>query len=134
MKQLTIYTRIYAHLLEEFVHDTYKIDNRSGLFSLTCRVNLTDGRFIEGIISMLTDIAQQENPIYQHSPKLRDMAGDLHNTQVYANLKKELIRFIRHNSNLHLEGYVSFRMTEYREKLDMMSYSLIKKMKLLRQD
>lgn len=136
MKQLTIFTRNYCHLLEKFAHEkcTYKTCLRGGMFSVSIRFIITDSPVIEALLTLLTDIALQENPIFKHSPKLQDMAGDLRNTQVFSNLKRSLLRFIKHNNSLHLEGYVAFRMAEYREKLDIMSYSLIKKMKLIRQD
>ena len=85
-------------------------------------------------MALLANIAQQENPLYQQSQKLREMAGDLQGTALYSSLQKSLEHFVKHNQVLHLEGYVTFRMTEYREKLDMMSYSLIKKMKLCHKD
>jgi len=143
MKQLTIYTHRYTQLLENYTAEAekagglkiFKTRGRKGnLYLLNCLANHTEPVFIEGLIALLIDIALQENPVYQHSPKLRDMAGDLRGTLLYANLKRGLIRFLKHSRNLHLEGYVAFRMKEYREKLDMMSYSLIKKMKLIQGD
>ena len=143
MRQLTIYTHRYNQLLELFTSAT-RPDSRltvrrakkhSGKAIYTrCYSNPTEPDFIEALTALLIDIALQENPVYQHSPKMREMAGDLRGTQVYANLRRGLIRFVKNNRTLHLEGYVAFRMKEYREKLDMMSYSLIKKMKLIRND
>jgi len=134
MKYLTLLTRKYSYLLEDFCDGNLKAGNHNGLFSVSGRVNFYEVSFLDNVLAMLTDIALCENPIYQHSPKLRDMASDLYHTQIYLDLKKNLLRFFRHNQSLYLEGYVAFRMTEYREKLDMMSYSLIKKMKLIHQD
>jgi len=134
MKQLNICTRNHSNLLKEFARDTHKLHNRNGLTSINYRINIADDFIVDGLLALLINTALQENPIFKHSPKLRDMAGDLRDTQVYVNLKRGLIRFLRANNSLHLDGYVAFRMTEYREKLDMMSYSLIKKMKLIHQD
>ena len=142
MKQLTISTHRYSRLLEDFASAIASggvIIRRApvlngGLFSVNCRYNHVTTAFIDGLMTLLTDIALQENPVYQHSPKLREMAGDLHSTPLYAAVYKDFAHFIKHSRTLHLEGYVAFRMTEYREKLDMMSYSLIKKMKLIQKD
>jgi len=87
-----------------------------------------------GLIALLIDIALEENPVYRHSQKLRDMAYDLRDTALHRKLAGDLTRFLTRARDLHLEGYLNFRMAEYREKLDMMSYSLIKKMKLTQQD
>ena len=142
MKQLTIYTRRYRQQLEDFAEFAVnsgvnlrragKLD--CGMFSINCLYNHTDTVFIGGLMTLLTDIALQENPIYLHSPKLREMAGELRDTSLYTAAYKDFICFLKHNRELYLEGYVAFRMAEYREKLDMMSYSLIKKMKLIQQD
>jgi len=143
MKQLTLLTSRYKQLLDSFtshastdggltIRKTGNLSN--AIFFTNCFISPSEPVFIEGLINLLVNIALQENPVYQHSSKLRDMAGDLQGTQLYANLRRGLIRFMKHSPSIHLEGYVAFRMKEYREKLDMMSYSLIKKMKLIRQD
>ena len=85
-------------------------------------------------MDLLTDIIVQENPIFQYSPKLQDMAHDLRKTPLYDTGLKGLKRFIKHNRALHLEGYMNFRMSDYREKLDLMSYTLIKKLRLNQKD
>jgi len=143
MKQLTMLTSRYKQLLDNFISHVSESDgltisktgkHNNKIFFANCIVRPAEPAFIEGLISLLVDIALQENPLFQHSPKLRDMAGDLRGTQLYANLRRGLIRFMKQSPSIHLEGYVAFRMKEYLEKLDMMSYSLIKKMKLIRQD
>jgi len=140
MSQLTIYTHRYSKFLECFAIDIAEGDavisnivrRKGGLFLLNCNVGSRE--VAERLLILLIDIAMQENPIYKQSSKLQEMAGDLRGTRLYASLRRNLIRFVKHNRVLHLEGYMTFRMTEYREKLDMMSYSLIKKMKLCQQD
>ena len=142
MKQLTIYTKRYGQLLKDFAADATnngliirRTDRISGgLFSINCLCNRTGPAFARALMMLLTDIALLENPIYQHSPKLREMAGDLCDTPLYAAAQRDFSHFLRYNRTLHLEGYVTFRMAEYREKLDILSYSLIKKMKLIQQD
>ena len=142
MKQLTISTHRYNRRLEEFAAAVAcsgviirKAEGLNcGLFNVNCQYGHAEPAFIEGLMTLLADIAIQENPVYQHSPKLREMAGDLCGTPLYAAVRKDLTRFIKRSRVLHLEGYVAFRMSDYCEKLDMMSYSLIKKMKLIQQD
>ncbi|MCL2528032.1 MAG: hypothetical protein FWE42_06370 [Defluviitaleaceae bacterium] len=134
MKQVKIYTHRYKSLLEEFVNsiclpdETVTIHKKSGLFFVY--QDFYQPIVMEKLMSLLIEIALQENPLYQQSPKLREMAGELHGMPLYMSMQKSLNRFIKASRTLHLEGYVTFRMAEYREKLDIMSYSLIKKMKL----
>jgi len=140
MKQLTIYTHRYSQLLEDFAgkDDGLIIANRSalaeGLLTVYCQYDNARPVFAKGLMNLLTDIIVQENPIFQYSPKLQDMAHDLRKTPLYDRGLKNLRRFIKHNRALHLEGYVNFRMSDYREKLDMMSYTLIKKLRLSQKD
>jgi len=140
MKTLIISTHKYKHVLDSFATNkginiiarhTYRREN--GIYTVKCTFVHNEAS-ISNLMSLLTDIAQLENPIYKHSPKLRDMAKDLHKTPMYAATCKALSRFLRHSRTLHLEGYVTFRMADYRDKLDIMSYSLIKKMKLIHKD
>ena len=138
MKQLTILTHRYSTLLEKFANETQDTGGitvrRGGLFAVKCQVPRHKLPLAERIMTLLTDIAIQENPVYQHSRKLQSMAGDLRGTEIFSSMKKELLHYIKHSNMLHLEGYINFRMAVYREKLDYMSYSLIKKMKLTQQD
>jgi len=142
MKHLTIYTQRYSHLLEDFaVHaqangwiTMFKTGRASGLFFINCRYGHSRTAFAKGLLALLADITIQENPIYQHSPKLQAIAHDLHKTPLYDAEFKCLNRFLKHSRALHLEGYTTFRMSDYREKLDTMSYTLIKKLKFNQQD
>jgi len=136
MKQLTILTYHYSTFLSNFVAHTGTgelLVRRGGLTLVKC-VNFANATFCERLLELMVDIALDENPLYQQSAKLRDLAGDLRATPVYGRLRSGLRQFLRHSQTLCLEGYLTFRMSEYREKLDMMSYSLIKKMKLTPQD
>ena len=141
MKQLTIITSLHSQQLKDFAQNAEALGqlslNKTGWIGKQFSINFQHNSsqyFVEGIINLLTNIAINENPIYKNSPKLQNMAHDLRSTGVYVNLQKALIHFLKQNRNLHLEGYVNFRMSEYREKLDMMSYSLIKKIKLSHED
>jgi len=142
MKLLTIYTHRYSQQLNGFTTraeagdwiTTSKAATEGGVFSVNYRYNQQLTAFTKGLMALLADIAIQENPIYQHSPKLQSMAYDLRKTPLYEYELKSLAGFIKHSRILHLEGYVTFRMADYRDKLDMMSYTLIKKLKLNQQD
>ena len=142
MKRLTISTYRYKQLLEDFVTKaeksgcliTLNIGMQAKMFYLICQYNHKHPAFTEGLMTLLTHIVIQENPLYHNSPKLQGMAHDLRGTSLYETSLKNLVHYLVHCKTLHLEGYVIFRMGEYREKLDMMSYSLIKKLKLIRQD
>ena len=142
MKLLTICTRRYTQQLEDFTAcataggliTTPKTGREGGLFFAVCRYDHSQAAFPKGLMTLLADIAVQENPVYLHSPKLQCMANDLHKTSLFDTGLKNLTRFLKHNRLLHLEGYVAFRMADYREKLDMMSYTLIKKLKLNQKD
>ena len=140
MPHLTISTHKYPQLLDDFAAEAEKngwlavrhTGRHAGRFYINCSYSHIKPAFASGLMALLTRVAMEENPVYQHSPKLRDMARDL--PSPYEPGLKDLTRFLRHSGKLHLEGYVTFRMTEYREKLDMMSYSLIKKLKLIQHD
>ena len=141
MKLLTIYTHRYARLLNDFATHavgigliTTKTGNNGGLFYAECRYDQRLSAFAKELMPLVTEIAIHENPIYHHSQKLQSIAHDLRKTPLYDAEQKNLSNFLRHSRVLHLEGYVNFRMADYREKLDMMSYTLIKKLKLNHQD
>ena len=131
MKTLTISTHKYKHLLEGFANS--KVNYKSGIYLIKYSYIHNDTN-IKRLMSLLVDIAVHENPVYKNSKKLQDMAASLYDTPIYTAVCKALARYLWRNNSLHLEGYVSFRMSEYREKLDIMSYSLIKKMKLIHKD
>jgi len=138
MAKLTISTHRYRHILESFASRPDiggQITRRKGLlFSVNCLYLHNDINFTERLMALITEIALLENPVYKYSAKLRDMAKDLQGTPLYTQGLSELSYFLKHSRLLHLEGYAAFRMSKYREKLDIMSYSLIKKMKLIQQD
>ena len=142
MKQLTIYTRMYNQMLEDFAArataegwiTASRVALAGGQLTVCCQYENARPALVKGLMNLLTDIIVRENPIFQYSPKLQDMAHDLRKTPLYETGLRGLRKFLRHNRALHLEGYVTFRMTDYREKLDMMSYTLIKKLKLNQKD
>ena len=140
MSRLNISTYKYPQLLDDFAAEAEKngwlairhTGREAGRFYINCSYDRGQPVLANGLMALLTQVAIEENPVYQHSSKLRDMARDL--PSPYEPGLVNLRVYLQHSDKLHLEGYVAFRMGEYREKLDMMSYSLIKKLKLIRHD
>ena len=140
MKRLTLYTHRYELALRDFAAGAadnglitvrragWRGNNR--VFCVCCLWDALQPDFTDGLMVLLEEIAMQENPVYRQSPKLRDLGSDLRHTPVHSQGVKSLDQFLKLNRGLHLEGYVTFRMSEYCETLDMMTYSLIKKLKL----
>ena len=79
------------------------------------------------LMEMLYCVAMEENPVYRHSPKLRDIALGLINSDLHKQEQEKLKQFIKSNKDFNIEGYVIFRMEEHHKKLDMMLYSIMKK-------
>ena len=94
-----------------------------GLHIARCRLSNLN---IDALAALLERIVILQHPVYGHSPKLADMALELRELQNIKNLEN----FLQENNSLHLEGYATFRMHEYRSKLDITMYCLIKKLKL----
>ena len=90
--------------------------------------------FCEQLLKLLMDITENENPVYKHSAKLRKMARELRHSPTFSHELKLLKEFISCGKELNIEGYVTFRMCEFREKLDLMVYSLVKKIKFSNRD
>jgi len=139
MKRLTVHTYCYEKNLREFAKRmdiaTVKWKRKKNMFSMCFTwENIDNGQMIEQLAVFLQEIAILENPIYKHSPKLREMAQDLRDTPIYKNEVKRLKLFLKSSQTLNLEGYITFRMGEYRHKLDMISYQAIKKLELMRNE
>ena len=82
------------------------------------------------LMPVLEAAAQYENPVYRNAPVMAKLALTLRNSCMYEGETAALTRFLQSNHCLHIEGYTRFRMSDYHEALDMLSYRLIKKMKL----
>jgi hypothetical protein len=80
-------------------------------------------------MSLLAEITMQENPVYRHAPKMRELARRLRETPRYKQEIHMLRKYFKSNTGLHIEGYVRFRMGWYAEMLDLLSYRLIKKLR-----
>jgi hypothetical protein len=132
MKRFALYSEKYENALIDFAAKAAaaeiiyinKRERRRIFFMVAEREN-----FCELLLCTLMDIAEGENPVYKNSAKLRAMAKNLRTTTLYGRELGRLRDFFSHSKELHLEGYVTFRMSEFREKLDMMIYSLVKKIK-----
>jgi len=139
MKRLILYTINYEGELRNFAKNTAglvkvnwaKWHEKKRVFGLCLSWEYAYGDgVIEELMYFLEDIAVTENPIYRNSAKLRNMAQNLRYAPVHKRERKRLKGFLRENGILHLEGYTTFRMEEYRDRLDMMTYSLIKKLNM----
>lgn len=133
MKTLTITTQSYGQALQALAADGDGMTVRyagqhEGLYYM--RVIFDGTQPAETLTGLLEYVAVQENPVYRHSEKLTSLALTLRHTPIHADNLSRLTQYIKENRRLHLEGYVVFRMAEYRHKLDMMMFSLIKNMKL----
>jgi len=138
MKRLNIFTNKYEGELRDFaarasaagillIRGSGFCENRQ-VYGL--KITVLDVKALpEVLTSLLMDITEAENAVYKYSQKLRTMAATARLTSIHDREVKQLKLFLAENKTLHLEGYVTFRLGEYRDKLDMMIYSLIKKIK-----
>ena len=139
MKHLTLYTVQHEQMLQSVaakwtLHDKVIIEKgrwlrNNHVFGMRTRwaCSLTD--MAEEVMALLAAVAMQANPVYRQAPKLRQMAQALQSTHLYIEHVDKLKIYLRANKSLHMEGYVMFCMEDYRRRLDMMSYSVIKKIR-----
>ena len=128
MQRITLHTSNYKQELIDFVQALQK----QGLISVKNNNTLMwekaeTSSLCEELLLLLQHIAMQENPVYRHSPKLKDLAEGLRKTELHIHERIQLAEFTRHNKELNLEGYVLFRMGAYRERLDLILYTIVKK-------
>ena len=124
MKSMTILTQDYRQDLENLNLPCRAIGS---LYGAKCSRDHLD---TDGLMCLLERIIILGHPVYGHSPKLADMAIELRHTEIHQANVAELTRYFKEQDTLHLEGYAAFRMANYRHKLDMIVYCLIKKLKL----
>ncbi|MCL2839182.1 MAG: hypothetical protein FWE05_00280 [Defluviitaleaceae bacterium] len=143
MRQLHIYTTKYEKELRNFaaqamatgtiaIKDIKTCENRK-VFELKL-MNMDEKNLPNALTALLMDIVEIENPVYKHSPRLRKMAQTARNSSIYKREVQRMKTFLEENKALHLEGYATFRLSEYREKLDTMIYQLVKKIKFSQGD
>jgi len=132
MKQITICTNRYYNELENFIKNAQE----NNLFAIAKKQHANiklvwdkcaTEEIVCVLIHLLYSIATNENPVYRHSPKLKDLSASLQNTSQYKNDVKQLKTFLQNSKELHIDGYVAFRMEEYKQQLDMMLYKIVKK-------
>ena len=131
MKRLTMHTGCYEQDLIDFVQGVGFVDikwqRKKETFSI-CLIweNENNNLFISMLAQFLQELIVKESPVYKHSPKLSSVA--LKTT--YEEEKKRIKQFLKNSQTLNIEGYITFRMSEFRHKLDIISYKLIKKLDL----
>ncbi|MCL1863317.1 MAG: hypothetical protein FWF78_07115 [Defluviitaleaceae bacterium] len=128
MKKFLLLTDKHESALHVFIKkacEEYVVKPTDGLKFYICDTEM----FCEMLLGLLLEVAESENPMYKHSSKLREMAKNLKGTPLYGRELNHLKKYVNTNTELHLEGYVTFRMEELKGKLDLMVYSLVKKIK-----
>jgi len=131
MKRITIVTCKYKNELAAFARMVSKnglctvVSNHAGSIKF-CWESSATADFACALLRLMQNIAMLENPVYRHSPKLQGLAENLQT----ACEAERLCAYIKGSKQLHLEGYVIFRMDEYRAKLDNMLYTIVKKINL----
>jgi hypothetical protein len=132
MKTLTLYTQTHTTLLTAYVAERQRergTKTEQGAFG--------DGwyaRYVHmakdtaALLGLLEDVSINGHSIYGRSPKLAALARERAFSREGS--LKALSLYLRSHNALILEGYSMFRMADYRCKLDMMMYGIIKKMKL----
>lgn len=126
MKTLTILTQKFRQELKN-VNPSLDLHCHEKGTLVACKTNKID---TDTLTTLLERIVILSHPVYGHSPKLADMAINMSHTEVHQANATELTRYLEENNTLHLEGYATFRMSEYHHKLDVMMYCIIKKLKL----
>jgi len=132
MKRFFIFTSKYEGLLNNFSEKAAaeKIIYIKNFSECVLEISIANReKFCDLLLALLFDIAEAENPVYKYSAKLRETAREIRKTPLCEKELRRLKKFVFESKELHLEGYVTFRMDEFNEKLDMMIYSLAKKLK-----
>jgi len=129
VKRYTLYTTRYAKQVNECIKIT-QTQKCGSEYALHFAWEGGTEALAHALFPILARAAQGEHAIYRTSPAMRKLAQALRETRLYEVQVKGLALFLRHNRNLHIEGYVRFRMGDYIEGLDMLSYRLIKQMNL----
>jgi|GEM_PF-2327213 len=127
MNNLTILTQRYKQELESINNIRCRQVGKE-LYMAEYPISTIDTKLLTALAALLERIVILGHPVYGHSQKLTDMAFEMSRNEI-ANISN-LKCYLGENTVLHLEGYTAFRMSDYRNRLDMMMYCLIKKMKL----
>jgi len=138
MKRLTIYTVGFDKELQNFAKEFglvrlrwAKWHRRGGVFGAHLTWENGDAVEVVGqLCRFLQELVALESPVYRGSPKLMELVRGLQNTPTHQREVQRLKGFLRASRVLHIEGYLNFRMGEFRNQLDVISYRAVKKMKL----
>jgi hypothetical protein len=130
LKTVIIYTEQYIDKLTIFL-DNNPIPvrgkgNKGALFYARCAYDADGTDFFKSFALFLEGIVLDENPVYGHSPKLKEMTGRLNGMTALS-----LREYLTENKTLHIEGFITFRMEEYKYQLDRAMMGMIKKLRLL---
>ena len=142
MKRLTIYTHSHDKLLLKFVKGlnistVQSSKRRKNDYYIGVRLaweNEVHEQIIDCLAAFLQDVAVLENPVYRCSPKLREIAKDLQESPAHSREVQRLKAFLRGSRVLNLEGYIIFRMGEFRHQLDIISYRAVKMLGLMQRE
>ena len=131
MKKLTIYTANHESYVKNFVAgiDIIKTEHKKPL-CITWQ-NENHNQVVSHLATLLQQLAAKENPIYKSLPKMMELAKNL-STQNEEEAKR-LKYFLKTSRRLNIEGYITFRMSDYRHKLDILGYRVIKKLRLMQE-
>ena len=79
------------------------------------------------LVDFLHQLLMGQNPLYNRSPKLRQMAKDTVFRQCREGDADKLARYLEENAALHVEGYIQFRLYEESCALNLLLYSLARR-------
>jgi len=138
MRMLTVYTHAYRQEVSDFFLRHAQNDGtmvirgegihpQSGSYYMRC---LYADFAVEAFTHLLEDIAVQHNPVYRRSAKLRAIAKKLRHTPLHDDNVAALAEYLHEHNKLHVEGYETFRMYDFKYRLDVMAYALVKQLRL----
>jgi len=131
MKRTIIHTSKYKTELAQFAQSaTFCTVKNFQTHTQLIWENSTAPIFAQTLMHLLHKIIMAENPVFRYSPKLRNLANGILGTETHTQALAELTAFLKANKEINLDGYAAFRMEEYRAKLDMMLYTIMKKINL----
>jgi len=132
MNKITIRTACYNKELNKFLQNAKKnnlctVDKNSPQRATLTWQNNTTVAVVHTILQLLYSVAVLQNPVYKFSPKLRELSAGLRRGSLHERNARDLSAFLLHNSDLNVDSYVTFRMVEYKHKLDLLLYLVAKK-------
>jgi len=135
MKRVMIYTTKNTSELADFAKsiscDICSVESEVPL-GLVWRASNSD-KVLATLLQLIHKIAMNENPVYRNSPKLASIAEGLVNSPIHNSEIQKLKDFLRISKVLNLDGYIMFCTDEYRAKLDLMLYTIVKKINASKQ-